>query len=348
MSRHRPPLKDIMRITGLSRATVDRALNAREGVRPATLAAVEAAVETLRQTALTDSAKSTSTRPNNRSFTLVIQADEEFTQSLIEQNAILADRLTAKGCHLDIVACAGRSTEWVAETLAERGASDDGLAVLVENSSIVIRTLSKLKLKGLPIVATNTDIDISARHSFVGIDNRAAGQSAGFMMGRHLCNQASATVAVVVETHPFRCHEEREMGFRSVIRQRFPSINIIDVVRWDTSRSGTYDSAKGLLKQWPKIDGIYNTLGGNHGLAQALEEEGRLGRTLFIAHEINTVTEPLIRSNVIDYLITQNLKSLLMGTVEDLLLLSNGGQPSPIKMIRPELLCKYTLAHWAE
>ena len=47
MPRNRPPLKDIMRLTGLSRATVDRALNARDGVRPATLAAIEAAVASL-------------------------------------------------------------------------------------------------------------------------------------------------------------------------------------------------------------------------------------------------------------------------------------------------------------
>lgn len=31
MPRHRPPLKDIMRLTGSSRATADRALNARDG-----------------------------------------------------------------------------------------------------------------------------------------------------------------------------------------------------------------------------------------------------------------------------------------------------------------------------
>ena len=94
------------------------------------------------------------------------------------------------------------------------------------------------------------------------------------------------------------------MGFRAVIRQRFPSINIIDVVRWDSSRHGTYESAKSLLKDWPEIDGIYNTSGGNHGLAQALEESGRLGKTLFIAHEINPVTEPLVRADALDYLIS--------------------------------------------
>ena len=351
MPRHRPPLKDIMRLTGLSRATVDRALNARDGVRPVTLAAVEAAVASLQQVESSGSSSvSASAVPASselKNFKFVIQADDEFTQSVIEQTAILSPEFAAKGCRFEVIPFTNRTADMVADVIAEQ-ASSDGVALLVENSFAVSRAISALKLKGLPVVATNTDIDLAARHSFVGIDNRAAGQSAGFMMGRHLCNQPSANIAVVVETLSFRCHEEREMGFRAVIRQRFPSINIIDVVRWDSSRSGTYESAKSLLKEWPDIDGIYNTSGGNHGLAQALEEAGRLGRTLFIAHEINPVTEPLVRADAIDYLITQNLKSLLTGTVEELLLLSNGGQPSPVKMLRPELLCKYTLPLWVE
>ena len=347
MPRHRPPLKDIMRLTGLSRATVDRALNARDGVRPVTLAAVEAAVASLQQAESIGTTLPAAPSSQLKKFKFVIQADDEFTQSIIEQTAILSAGFAAKGCQLEVVPFTNRTADLVAQVIADQ-ASSDGVAVLVENSFAVSRTASALKLKGMPVVATNTDIDLPARHSFVGIDNRAAGQTAGFMMGRHLCNQKSANGAVVVETLSFRCHEEREMGFRAVIRQRFPSINIIDVVRWDSSRNGTYESAKSLLKEWPEIDGIYNTSGGNHGLAQALEEEGRLGRTLFIAHEINPVTEPLVRADALDYLITQNLKALLTGTVDELLLIAGGGQPSPNRMLRPELLCKYTLPLWAE
>ena len=347
MTRNRPPLKDIMRLTGLSRATIDRALNARDGVRPATLAAIEAAVASLQQAEAsgTPAVTRTSSRPKN--FKFVIQADDEFTQSIIEQTAILGPVFAAKGCQLEVIPFSNRGADLVAPVIAEQALSD-GVAILVENSFAVSRVTSALKARGVPVVATNTDIDLAARHAFVGIDNRAAGQTAGFMMGRHLCNQPSANVAVVVETLSFRCHEEREMGFRAVIRQRFPSINIIDVVRWDSSRHGTYESAKSLLKDWPEIDGIYNTSGGNHGLAQALEESGRLGKTLFIAHEINPVTEPLVRADALDYLITQNLKALLTGTVDELLLVATGGQPSPNRMLRPELLCKYTLPLWVE
>ena len=347
MTRNRPPLKDIMRLTGLSRATIDRALNARDGVRPATLAAIEAAVASLQQAEASGIPVVARTSSRAKNFKFVIQADDEFTQSIIEQTAIFGPVFAAKGCQLEVIPFSNRGADLVAPVIAEQ-ASSDGVAILVENSFAVSRVTSALKARGVPVVATNTDIDIAARHAFVGIDNRAAGQTAGFMMGRHLCNQPSANVAVVVETLSFRCHEEREMGFRAVIRQRFPSINIIDVVRWDSSRYGTYDSAKSLLKDWPEIDGIYNTSGGNHGLAQALEENGRLGKTLFIAHEINPVTEPLVRADALDYLITQNLKALLTGTVDELLLIASGGLPSPNRMLRPELLCKYTLPLWVE
>ena len=60
------------------------------------------------------------------------------------------------------------------------------------------------------------------------------------------------------------------------------------------------------------------------------------------------MTEPLVRADALDYLITQNLKALLTGTVDELLQISNGGQFHPTRMLRPELLCKYTLPLWVE
>jgi LacI family transcriptional regulator len=282
-----------------------------------------------------------------KQFKLILQADEEFTQSVISHAATLSSVLAERGCQLEVISCVGFSSEQVAQTILDQTKSD-GIAILVENSFLMVNAASAMKKKGIPVVTTNTDLDASVRDAFVGIDNRAAGLIAGFLVGRHLCNRSVANVAVVVETHPVRCHEEREMGFRSILRQRFPMINVIDAVKWDGSYDRTYASAKSLLEQWPEIDGIYNTSGGNHGLAKALEEEGRLGRTLFIAHEVNAVTEPLIRNDAVDYLITQDLGALVMGTVEKLLAISNDEQFDPVSMIRPELLCKHSLPYSSE
>jgi LacI family transcriptional regulator len=53
----------------------------------------------------------------------------------------------------------------------------------------------------------------------------------------------------------------------------------------------------------PNIAGVYNVAGGNRGLAEALAELQRAHRPIYITHELNRVTEPLLRTQQIDYLI---------------------------------------------
>ena len=120
MPRHRPPLKDIMRLTGLSRATVDRALNARDGVRPVTLAAVEAAVASLQQAESIGTTLPAAPSSQLKKFKFVIQADDEFTQSIIEQTAILSAGFAAKGCQLEVVPFTNRTADLVARSAQRR------------------------------------------------------------------------------------------------------------------------------------------------------------------------------------------------------------------------------------
>ena len=47
-------------------------------------------------------------------------------------------------------------------------------------------------------MALASDLELLARSPFVGIDNRAAGNVAAYLMGRHLEGRAGAHVAVVV------------------------------------------------------------------------------------------------------------------------------------------------------
>lgn len=152
-----------------------------------------------------------------------------------------------------------------------------------------------------------------------------------------------ANIAVVVEAMNYRCHEEREMGFRSVLRQRFPSLNLIEVVKRDDSAQASYEVIKTLMEDYPDIDGIYNTAGGNQGVAQALTEQGRIGKTLFVTHEFNRVTEALIRNNEVDYLITQNMKHVLLDAVDQLNAILDGRSYKQQITIPLEILCHYSL-----
>jgi LacI family transcriptional regulator len=305
--QRRVRIGEIAAATGLSRATVDRVLNKRPGVHPRTHAHV---LRVLAQ--LEGNGQPSLGRPadfeKRDALGIVVQAGETFTRCVLDMAQKLKDS-DSNGANLRAVA--SKSDEETIEIIRTLGRDLDGLAVVSKNIEPVKSVLKELRSAGKNVVALVSDLDATVRDAYVGIDNRAAGQLAAFILGRCLERTGEAKVAVVVGYFSYLCQEDREIGFRSLLRQRFPQIEIVEVVKGDDSREATYEAALRLLRNRPDTAGIYNVAGGNFGLAKAIEEADLARRPLYIAHEVNEVTEPLLRKGVIDFLISQNVESLV-------------------------------------
>lgn len=339
--KDKPTLKQLMEITQLSRATIDRALNDRPGVHPRTRSAVEAA---LRQLASGSPARSsTRVRQSAYDFRVLAQAGDAFTDELTRTAADLEAEFAASGVNLAVVPCVGASDDEVAARVREAAVETDGIGIICTNTATTTAALRECMTAGKPVVTLITDVDADARHTYVGVNNRAAGQSAAFLIGRHLQTHASPDVAVVVATFSYTCHEDREIGFRSLLRHRFPNVNLVEVIKGADSGAATYEATMRFLDEHEKLDAIYNVAGGNEGLAAALHERHLTGRTIYVSHEVNRVTEPLLRSDAIDYLLTQDLRLLLRTAVEHLKS-AREGRAVPAQAIIPiETYSRYSL-----
>ncbi len=339
----RPTLKQLMELTQLSRATIDRALNDRPGVHPRTRSAVEAALRQLG--AGDDRALPVASRagPDALRVRLLLQAGDAFTAELTRTAASLEAEFAAAGVTLDVVNCVGASDEDVALRVREAGQGADAIGIICTNTPPITSALRACMARGLGVVTLITDVDADARHTYVGVNNRAAGQSAAFLVGRHLEGRPSPSVAVVVATFSYTCHEDREIGFRSLLRQRFPHVNVVEVIKGADSGAATYDATRRCMEMHGALDGIYNVAGGNEGLAAALRERGLAGRTLYVTHEVNAVTEPLLRADVIDYLLSQDLRLLLRTAVEQMRQAVAGGTPPAQALVPIETYSRYSL-----
>ncbi|BCZ82604.1 LacI family transcriptional regulator [Paraburkholderia terrae] len=339
--KSKPTLKQLMEITQLSRATIDRALNDRPGVHPRTRHAVEAALKQLG----TGSSARSAVRAKQAAydFRLLAQAGDAFTDELIRTAIALEAEFDANGVRLEVEKCVGASDEEVASRIRQATAEVDGIGIICTNTATTSSALRECIAAGKPVVTLITDVDADARHTYVGVNNRAAGQSAAFLLGRHLQAHASPDVAVIVATFSYTCHEDREIGFRSLLRQRFPHVNLVEVIKGADSGAATYEATTRFLKAHGKLDGIYNVAGGNEGLSAALREHNLTGRTLYVTHEVNRITEPLLRSDAIDYLLTQDMR-LMLRTAVDHLKAAREGAAVPSQAIIPiETYSRYSL-----
>ncbi len=307
-TRARPSIDEIANLSGCSKATVDRVLHGRAGVHPRTRDKVNQAVVQLEaeyelKTRDTFSGSSTSQTPQRLGF--IIQAGQAFTESFltaIERNRDRASEIEGLGTASD---------EAVVEALKSQTSGLDAVAIVCKDIPPIIDELKRLRQTGKRVLALVSDIELSARSAYLGIDNRAAGNVAAYLMGRHLEGRPGAQVAVVVGSFSYRCHEDREIGFRSIMRQQFESVEVLEVIKGDDSDEATYEAARKLLPANPNILGVYNVAGGNRGLAQALAELRNPYRPVYITHEMNRVTEPLLRTQQIDYLLVQDLDEIV-------------------------------------
>jgi LacI family transcriptional regulator len=307
----RPSIDEIAKLSGCSTATVDRVLHGRPGVHSRTREKVNKALSQLEAEYENKTPKpfgTSSTPQNSQRFGFIIQAGQAFTESFLaaiekKQNG---DRL------LQIEGLGTASDEEVVAAIKGWTAGLDGLAIVCKNIPPIIDELKRLRRRaGKHVMALVSDLESSARLAYLGIDNRAAGNVAAYLMGRHLEERSAAKVAVVVGSFSYHCHEDREIGFRSTMRQKFESIEVLEVIKGKDSDEATYDAVRKLLQAEPNISGVYNVAGGNRGLAEALAELQRAHRPVYITHELNRITEPLLRTQQIDYLIVQDLDEIV-------------------------------------
>lgn len=292
----RVTVAEIMRETGLSRATVDRVLNGRAKVHDRTRAVVDETMARLR------SGGEVAPKP------LVADLVLRVGRGMMGQMRAAWTKSGAGGTFHDL-----HMADEAAVLRCIEGACKDlsrPLIVTAKNSDRLVAELANARAKGKRIIALVSDLPPDARDGFVGLDDRAAGQTAAFLIGRMLGDRPT-TVGVVLGNIAFRCHEDREIGFRTGLRANFPKVVISGEAQGEDSADLTRTAVSRMLAENPALGAIYNVGGGNAGMVDALRAAGRAADMLVVGHEVNPVTLPLLRSGAVDFAIAGTAADLL-------------------------------------
>ncbi|MFM0172748.1 helix-turn-helix transcriptional regulator [Paraburkholderia sediminicola] len=175
----KPKLKELMEATQLSRATIDRALNDRPGMHPRTRIAVEAALKQLSTATL---AASSAIDRGTYDFRLLVQAGDAFTEELTRCAAQLETEFAGADARLSVINCVGISDDEVALRVDATAGEADGIGIICTNTSVITAALRRFVATGKPVVTLITDVDPDSRNTYIGVNNRAAGQAAAFLI----------------------------------------------------------------------------------------------------------------------------------------------------------------------
>src|SRR5436305_1914983 len=221
-------LKDIAREAGVSLATVDRVLHNRPGVRPDTVRRVRDAVE--RNAFQPHVAAAELARGRTRHFTFVMPSGPNlFMQEIEAYLGEMSAWLSARRLAVEVVTTDVFDAAVLASTLESLAGDFDGVAVVALDHPSVRAAINDLVDGGTKVVTLVSDVPSSRRHHYVGIDNIAAGRTAGALVGR-LVGPTPGKIAVVAGSLGLRDHAERLFGFNQVMASEFPHLNVLPVL----------------------------------------------------------------------------------------------------------------------
>lgn len=288
----------------MSSATVDRVLNDRPGVRFRTREIVMEAAKRLGY--ISDGStpqKQPTGKPLRLDFVLPMGTNT-FIKMLHQQ---LSQQGTARpGLDVHMHLIEGFNPDTLARKLQELRGQAQGVGVVALDHPTVREAIRTLSAAGVRVVTIASDILHVPRIAYVGIDNRQAGRLAGHLLGRFLGAADLKKVALLAGSLSYRGHEEREMGFRHILAEEFPNLQIVELREVRDDREKAYKEALALLDRYDDLAAIYNIGAGNSGIARALKERNRNRSVVFMAHEATEESKALLLDGTIDALIDQN------------------------------------------
>ena len=326
-------VEDVARLAGVSTATVDRVLNQRPGVRPATVQRVLKAAGELGYV-MEGALPASALRPLRLGF-LLPAGNNRFLGLLGRLIASSQDQLASFNMRARVEHIESFKPELLAHELRRIGREVDGVAFMALEHPTVREAVDFLAERGVPSVTLISDIANSARTAYVGLDNRAAGRTAGQLIARFI-GPRPAKVAMIAGSLSYRAHGEREMGFLHLFEELYPQAQVVGLREGHDDEAKNYRQTRMLLGQHPDLTGLYNIGGGPEGIARALKEAGREQDVVFIGHGLTPETRSLLVDGTMDAVITQHPQAALMSCVSIFANL-RAGRPATEGTARPSV-----------
>jgi LacI family transcriptional regulator len=209
----------------------------------------------------------------------------------------------------------------------ERAASAaDGILLVAREHPAINDAVRSVTSRGTPVICLTTDLPTSGRTAYVGSDQYVSGATAGWLCGRMLPGAEPGRVLFVYSV-PFRCHQDREQGFRNILRSEFPHLSIDEKVSSNESADVVHEAVMRYIEKNGPPAAIYNVSGANLGVGKALEDANISHSTVFIGHELNYNSRSLLERGIMDVTIGHDFEREISLAVDCVKMAQQGVQP---------------------
>ena len=295
---------DIAREAKVSLATVDRVLNNRPGVSIRTSNRIWEAIDRLQGNG------GNGLKVNHPPLILDVilpGGSNSFLNMLAKSTQELGDKLLGDGITIRCHRIEGFSPKILADCLMKVGRDSNGIAVMALENPVVREAVNTLSDRNIPVVALVSNITTQKTLGYVGLNNRAAGRTAAYLINLFAQNKTGGIALFEGSIDlAYSDHQEREFGFTDALREYSPGLKVIG--KWATKddHEEAFIQSQSMLSSNPDLVAIYSIGGGIRGIARALEESGKAGDVIFIGHDLTPYTREYLINGTLNAVINQN------------------------------------------
>ena len=338
----RPTVHDIAAEAGVSLATVDRVLNARPGVRQKTVDKVQAAVARLGYVRDVTAANLAKKRVYPLVFILP-EGPNSFMRGLEAEIRAAMQRSPVERTSIEIETVPPFDPKAIVSALdALDPAKVNGVALVATDTPDVTAAVDRLIGKGVHVATLVSDLPGSQRIHFCGIDNLAAGRTAGGLIGR-FCSGRAGKALVVAGSMKLSDHMDRAAGFAAVLNSEFPELSIVGPVETNDDADAVRQAVTAALEADSDITAVYSLGAGTRGLIEALAGY-RQRKLAVVAHEVTEHSRQALADGLFDAVINQDCGHEVRSAIRVLKARADGLMPiSAQERIRIDIFLKDNL-----
>lgn len=293
-------IKAIANMAGVSRGTVDRVLNGRDGVSAETRKRVLDIIDEMSYSP-NRLGKQLAIKKKNLKFGCVFYgyADENpYFAQVVDALKAKAKDLEEYGIQMEIRHnCIDEPKEILRNIDELYKLGIHGLIISpIEDPEIRAR-IDALYQEGIPVVCIGTDFPESKRLAYVGSNSYQFGMIAGNLMGLFTAGQAQ--VGIITGSEQSYNHQNKVQGFVDYAHNNFPKMNILARVVNNDRDEDSYACVQKLVHDFPGLNSIYFAAGGVRGGCQAIKEIGLAGKLTVVSFDLLPFNLRMLQEGVI-------------------------------------------------
>lgn len=302
----RVTLKQIAELAGVSRGTVDRALNDRGRVDPEIDRKIKKIAKDLGYQPNT-AGRALALSKNPIKIGIIIQLYETpFMQGVMRGVESAKEEIELLGGQVLLRKVRSINPYGILEAMDELSLLGvNGIALVPNDDQRVRSKIDEFVLKhNISIITLNSDIQDTKRLCFVGQNSEKSGRAAAGLMGEILGEKGTVSI---ISGHPDNLSlQNRVKGFETELRKSYPQIKLLPV-KYDYD---DYEIAKGivteLLQEHSDIDGFFHTSSRIDGVCEVLKEKQLDQRIKVIGYDLTEENIMNLKSGAVNFLIGQN------------------------------------------